>query len=198
MYLKWFSSHDAESHKAQPPPSAPTTANPDIVSRMKRAMKLEDSLYEEVEHDPLATKQGLYIIAAVSAAQAVGRALERIVLGQPVGNILVTGTIGFLETVIGLAIWSYILYYIGTKLLKGKATPQEVWRTTGFARSPGVFFIIPFIGFLVNIWILVAYVKAGRQALDLSTGKTILATIVSALPFLIIQGIVLLFIGQIA
>lgn len=178
-------------------PSGGPIIQRDIISRMKRAMKLENSLYEEVEHDPIATTQGLYIIGAVSAAQAVGRALERIITGRPLGDILVTGTLGFLETAIGLAIWSYILYFIGTKLFKGTATPQEVWRTTGFARSPGIFFIIPFIGFLVNIWILIAYVKAGKQALDLSTTKTILAAIISALPFIIIQGLLLLLIEQI-
>lgn len=72
-----------------------------IVSRMKRAMKLEDSLYGEVEYDPAASRQGLYIIALVSRCQAVGRGLESIIVGRPVGNILVTGTFGFIETVIG-------------------------------------------------------------------------------------------------
>lgn len=167
-----------------------------IVSRMKRAMKLEDSLYGEVEHDPAASRQGLYIIALVSGCQAVGRGLESIVVGRPVGNILVTGTFGFIETVIGLALWSYILYFIGSKIFKATATPQEIWRCTGFARSPGVFFIIPLIGPIVNIWILIAYLKAGKQALDLSTGKTLLAVLVSALPFLLIQGFAILFISQ--
>lgn len=169
---------------------------PSLTSRMWRALKLEDALYEEVEHDQFASKQALYVIAIVSVAQSIGRSAETVITGRPLGNIIATGVIGFIETVIGLAIWSYILYYIGTRIFKGKATPQEVWRTTGFARSPGVFFIIPFLGPLVNIWVLIAYVKAGKHALDISTGKTILAAIVSALPFLIVQGIVVLLLAQ--
>lgn len=157
---------------------------------------LEDSVYEEVEHDPAASMQGIYIIALVSGCQAVGRALESIITGRAAGSILVTGTFGFIETVIGLVLWSYIFYLIGTKVFKGTATPQEIWRCTGFARSPGVLFAIPFIGLFVNIWILIAYLKAGKHALDLSTGKTLLAAIASALPFLLIQGFLILFISQ--
>jgi len=156
---------------------------------MKRAMKLEDALYEEVEHDPQATHQSLLIIGFASAAQAIGRGAERVILGRPIGDILAVSVSGFIFTVIGLALWSYLLYFIGTRILKAVATPQEVWRTTGFARSPGIFFIIPLIGFLVNIWILVAYVKAAKHALDLTTGKTLLAALVSLLPFLILQGV---------
>ena len=109
---------------------------PSLTSRMWRALKLEDALYEEVEHDPAAGRQALYIIVLVSIAQSIGRSAETVIVGRPLGNIVLTGVFGFIETTIGLAIWSYILYYIGTKIFKGVATPQEVWRTTGFARSP--------------------------------------------------------------
>lgn len=175
-----------------------TTENPSysIINKMKRAMMLEDSLYEEVEHDPAASKQGFYIIALVSLCQAVGRGLESVLFDGNINNILITGIFGFIETIIGLAVWSYVLYFIGTKILNATATPQEVWRCTGFARSPGIFFIIPLIGPFVNIWILLAYLKAGKHALDLSTGKTLLAVIVSAIPFMLIQGIFILFISS--
>lgn len=170
----------------------PSTVRSSFLRRMLRALKLQSSLYEEVEHDPQATIQGVYVIAIVSLAQAIGRALDKYLTGETPGNILIPGVLGFIETVVGLAIWSYLLYLIGTKVFKGVATPSEVWRTTSYARSPGVFLIIPFVGPLVNIWILVAYVIAARQALDLSTGRTIVAAIVSAIPFLIIQGLVVL------
>ena len=172
------------------------TGPPPLWPRMKRAMKLDTSLYEEVEHDPSANRQGLLIIAMVSVAQAVGRALEQSIVGEPVGNVLLTGFFGFAETMIGLAIWSYILYFVGTRLFKGVATMQEVWRCTSFARSPGIFFIIPFIGFLVNIWIIIAYLRGARVALDISRGKTMLAALVSALPFLVMQGLLVQFILQ--
>lgn len=166
-----------------------------IMNRMKRAMKLEDALFDEVEHDPAANRQGLYIIAIVSAAQAIGRGLERVVTARPLSDIVISGAFGFVETVVGLALWSYILYFISTKIFKATATSAEIWRTTSFARSPGVFFVIPFIGFLVNIWILAAYVKAAKHALDLPTGKTLLAALVSLIPFLFLQGALIAFIS---
>ena len=157
-----------------------TSRNNNILDRMKRAMKMEDSLYAEVEHDPVASKQGLYIIALVSVSQAIGRGLETVIAGRPLDNILVTGIFGFIETIIGLAVWSYVLYFIGDKIMKATVTPPEIWRCTGFARSLESSYIIPFIGPLVNIWIFMAYLKAGKQALNLSTGKTLLAVIISA------------------
>ncbi len=159
-------------------------------------MKLKRSLYAEVEHDPIASMQGLYIIAIVSVCQAIGRGLETIILGRSIDNILITGIFGFIETIIGMAVWSYVIYFIGGRILKATVTPQEVWRCTGFARSPGIFFIIPFIGFFVNIWVLKAYLKASKQALNLSTVKNILFVLISALPFMIIQGFFILFLLQ--
>lgn len=164
-----------------------------IVDRMIRAMKLNRPLYAEVEHDPVATMQGFYIIALVSVCQAIGRGLESVILGNSVDSILITGIFGFIETIIGMAVWSYVIYFVGHKVLKATVTPQEVWRCTGFARSPGIFFIIPFVGFAVNVWVMVAYLRASEQALNLSTGRTILVVLISALPFMMIQGFFILF-----
>lgn len=174
----------------------PSSEGSSLLGRMLRAIKLQRSLYEEVEHDPRASIQGVYVIAIASLAQAIGRTLDEYLSEGTLRNILVPGFLGFVETAIGLVIWSYLLYLIGTKVFKGVATPSEVWRTTSYARSPGVFLAIPLIGPIANLWILVAYVIAARQALDLSTGRTIIAAIVSAIPFIIIQGLVaLLFLG---
>jgi len=174
-----------------------SSRNSNLLDRIIRAIKNEDSLYEEVEHDPVASKQGLYIIALVSVCQAIGRGLETVIAGRPIDNILTTGIFGFIETIVGLAVWSYVLYFIGGRIMKATVTPPEVWRCTGFARSSGIFFIIPYIGPFINIWILLAYLKAGKQALNLSTGKTLLAVLISAIPFILIQGYLIIFLSQI-
>ena len=92
---------------------------PSLIGRMWRAFKLENALYEEVEHDTAANKQVLYVVALVSIAQAIGRSAETVIVGRPFQNIIATGVFGFIETAIGLVIWSYILYYIGTRIFKG-------------------------------------------------------------------------------
>ena len=69
-----------------------------------------------------------------------------------------------------------------------------VWGAACSARSPGVFYIIPFIGTLANLWMIYTNIIAAKQALDVSTGRAILASIVSFIPYLIIIGIVQLLI----
>ena len=164
-------------------------------SRMVRAIKADAQLYEEVEHDPKATQQVFLVIGIVAAAGAIGIALRSLILAQPLSGILLESGVGFVVTVVGIALWSYLLYFIGTRLFKGKATPQEVWRAAGFARSPGVFYIIPFVGTLANLWMIYTNIIAARQALDVSTGKAVLVSIVSVIPYLILISIVELLIS---
>lgn len=161
---------------------------------MVKAIKAEPQLYEEVENDPRATQQVFLVIGIVAAAEAVGIALENLILAQPLAGILVESLAGFTLTVVGIGLWSYLLYFVGTRLFQGKATPNEVWRAAGFARSPGVFYIIPFVGTLANLWMIYTNIIAARQALDVSTRKAILASVVSFLPYLIIIGVVQLLI----
>ncbi len=165
-----------------------------LSSRMVRAIKADSQLYEEVEHDPTATRQVFLVIGIVAAAQAIGIALQNLILARPVSGILLESFVGFGLTVVGIGLWSYLLYVVGTRLFQGKATPQEVWRAAGFARSPGVFYIIPFVGSLANLWMIYTNVIAARQALDVTTGKAVLASIVSFLPYLILIGVLQLLI----
>ena len=59
--------------------------------------------------------------------------------------------------------------------------------------SPGPpvsFNIIPFVGRIAFIWMIYTNIIAARQALDLSTGRAILASIVSLLPYIFIIGFI--------
>ena len=170
------------------------TVESSLGSRVVKAIKAEPQLYEEVENDPRATQQVFLVIGIVAAAEAVGIALENLILAQPLAGILAESLVGFALTVMGIGLWSYLLYLVGTRLFQGKATPKEVWRAAGFARSPGVFYIIPFVGTLANLWMIYTNIIAARQALDVSTRKAILASVISFLPYLIIIGVVQLLI----
>ncbi len=157
----------------------------------KPAIKQNYEIYEEVEHDDqFADKQGLLILMMVSLSQAIGRGLEQIIRNssESLINILVISLGGLIETIIGMILWSYILYLIGTRVTKGIATPREIWRCSSFARSPGIFFAVPFIGSYINLWILITSFVAIKAALDMSSSKTFLTIIISGIPFVIIQG----------
>ena len=160
-------------------------------SEGKPVIRQNSEIYEEVEHDnKFADRQGLLILIMVSLSQAIGRGLEQIIsnTSESLVNVLLISFGGLIETVIGMILWSYILYLIGTKITKGIATPQEIWRCTSFARSPGIFYVIPFIGTWINLWILITSFVAVKAALDMSGTKTLLAIIISSIPFIIIQG----------
>jgi len=137
-----------------------------LTDRMMRAASLDVHLYEEVEADESAMGQAATVVVLSSLAAGIGS------LNGGIGG-LIAGAIGAL---IGWAIWAFLTYLIGTKLLpepQTKADWGELLRTIGFSSSPGilrVLGIIPVLGglilFVVSIWMLVAMVIAVRQALD--------------------------------
>src|SRR5207237_3596936 len=114
------------------------------------------------------------------------------------GGGVVIGLIGgVVAALVGWAIWTAIVYFIGTTLFGGTATWGEVLRTVGFANSPGVLRILAFIpviggliGLLVGIWTIVTTVVAVRQALDITTGKAIIVSIIGGIIAAIVIGII--------
>jgi hypothetical protein len=172
------------------------TTSASLPDRMLRAARLNVPLYEEVEADTTATTQALLVVVLVAVAQGIGAALSASMGGagaNPVGG-LISGVIGAL---IGWAIWSFVIFFVGTRLFGGTATYGEVLRTLGFAYTPGVLGILSFIPLLggiislaAGIWVLVASFIGIRQALDLSNGKTVGAILVAILVLIICVAIV--------
>ena len=166
---------------------------------MIRAAKLDSSLYEEVEKDTAATNQALLVVVIASVCAGIGSAISGHMAVGPAGLIygLVTGVI---LALIYWLIWSFITYFLGTRIFKGsqtKATYGELLRCIGFSDSPGVLGILIFlpvigwvIGFIAWIWALVAMVIAVRQALDFSTGRAIATCIVGFIVMVIISALV--------
>lgn len=176
-----------------------------LTERMIRAARLETSLYEEVEADTAATQQALWVVIIAALAEGIGVAIRAGMQGRGVG-VLVAGLIlGIIAAVVGWIVWSYVTYWIGTRLFRGVATPGEMLRTIGFAQSPRVLDILlflpvigPIIRLVVAIWLLVAGIIAIRQALDLSTGQAIITAIIGWIALLIVALIVALIFGAIA
>lgn len=148
-----------------------------MVDRMIRAAKLEDAVYEEVEHDQSATVQAFWVVVIASVAAGIG--------GLAAG---LTGLIvGVIAALIGWGAYAYVCYWIGTRVLAGpqtSATWGELLRTLGFASSPRVLLVLAFIpviglaiAIVVLVWTLVTTVVAVRQALDFDTGKAIVTAV---------------------
>ncbi|MGH2351562.1 MAG: Yip1 family protein [Chloroflexota bacterium] len=175
--------------------SMATSTSSSLVQRMIRAAKLEPHLYEEVEADQTATREAAIVVAIVAVAGGIGSALHASI-NQTGTNPLVALIFGVIWALVGWVIWSYLTYFVGTRLFSGRATPGELLRTIGFAQAPGVLNILSFIpvlggliGLAAGIWVLVAGVVAVRQALDFDTGKAILTTIIGWLVLIAIPVI---------
>jgi hypothetical protein len=175
---------------------AATTAS--LPERMLRAARLNVPLYEEVEADTTATTQALTVVVLVSLASGISSAIAGSMRGGAgAGGIIGALIFGIIFALIGWAIWSFVIYFVGTKIFGGVATYGEVLRTLGFAESPGVLAILGFIpvlggiiAFIAGIWVIVASFIGTRQALDISNGKTI-GTIVVAICVLLILAIII-------
>lgn len=162
-----------------------------FTDRIFRAMRLDVSLYEEVEADVSAMPQAMGVVILTSIAAGIG-AIGRAGMGGIVG--------GTLSALFGWFIWSYITYIIGTKVLPEEQTDTdlgELLRTIGFSSAPGLFRVLGIIPglagiiFLVTgIWMLIAMVIAVRQALDFrstyrAVGVCIVGWIIQAIIFAI-------------
>ncbi|MEE9234742.1 MAG: YIP1 family protein [Candidatus Acidoferrales bacterium] len=180
-----------------------------LTERMVGAAKLDVHTYEEVEADTTATSQALGVVVLSSVAAGIGASLGA--LGE--GNIgFVVGTlIGYtVVALLGWVIWAFVTYIVGTKLLPEPATKSnmgELLRTTGFSQAPGllrVVGVVPFLGpilsSLVNIWMLVAFIIAVRQALDYQStwraiGVCVIGWVIQVVFVVVLVGILAAVIG---
>lgn len=148
--------------------------------RFVGAMRVDTSVYEEVEADTGATGQAAAVVALVAIAGAIGGG---------------AGWLGALASAfLGWLIWSGVTYVVGDKLLGGTATWGELLRTIGFALAPGVLYvfgIVPILGWIVElivgIWLLVTVVVAIRQALDFGTLRALLTALIGWIPYLVVR-----------
>src|ERR1700716_513775 len=134
-----------------------------IVNRMVRAARLEVPLYEEVEADLTATNQALLVVVMVAVASGVGAAIGASIAGVSAPGLVGRLVSGLLSALIGWAVWSYVVYFVGTRFFGGTATYGELLRTLGFAESPSVLLIFSFIpgvggilSFAVGVWTIVS------------------------------------------
>jgi hypothetical protein len=136
-----------------------------FIARMTRAAKLEPRLYEEVATDTDATRQAVGVVLLSSLAAGIGSSSH-----AGLGELVVGG----LVALIAWYVWALLTFMLGAKLFPMSQTSvrhREVWRTLGFASSPGVLRIFGAVpgctgaAFLVvAAWMLIATIVAVRQA----------------------------------
>ncbi len=162
-----------------------------IINNMIRAAKLDVDFFNAIEHDESKNTEALLVVIIAAVAMAINNGINGVLallLGSFAGvkvmgplSVIVNVAVGLISVVVGYYLWSYLTYFIGTRLFGGEAEPGEVLRTFGYAYSPQVLAIlgfIPCLGWIIalagSIWSLVAGVIAIREAMDFDTTKALL------------------------
>ncbi len=175
-----------------------------MIGRMLGAARLSSDTYEEVERDRGATLQALVIVVLVSIAGLVGT-----LLGGDEIKVVEAVIFGIVGGIVSWALWALGTWIVGSTILKTEHTEAD-WgqlaRCTGFAQTPGllnVLAFIPVVGGIITlvalIWRFVAMLIAVRQALDYtSTWRAFFVILISFIPVVVLNVIVLVIIGGVA
>ena len=172
-----------------------------LLDRMRRAVMLDASLYEEVEHDQSLNRQALVIVIIVAVASGISALLGGIIGGQ-VGRAFLGALVSVVIGVVNYYIWAYVTQFVGTRFFGGTADVGEMLRVLGYAHTPqllGLLGFIPCVGWLISLAALVlsliAAVIAIREALDFDTGKAVITAIIGWVIIVIINVVVNLVLG---
>jgi hypothetical protein len=172
-----------------------------MIDRMRRAVMLDASLYEEVENDRSLTQEALLIVIIVSLANGLS-ALVGGIIGGRFGQALLGAVIAIVIGVVNYYVWAYVTYFVGTSFFGGTADTGEMLRVLGYAYTPqllGLLGFIPCVGWLISLAALVlsliAAVVAIREALDFDTGKAIITAVIGWVIIVIINLVIGLVFG---
>lgn len=110
-----------------------------MLDRVLRVIKLDQTVFGEVEKDESATAEAFIIVLVTSFLSALGS-------GFASGRFFPSFIGTFIMGILGWVIWSVITLWVGTKLYNGQADLGEMLRTIGYANAPrllGFFAWIP-------------------------------------------------------
>jgi hypothetical protein len=119
-----------------------------FADRVLRTARLDAAVYEEVESDTTANGQAFGVVALSSLAARIGT-------GAGLGGLVA----GVLVSVAAWYLWTFLTYWIGTRLLpepQTSASHGELLRAIGFATGPGVIRVLGLVAPLRGLVFLIA------------------------------------------
>src|SRR5215208_158848 len=99
----------------------------DLTGRMVGAMQADVKTFTEIEADSSAMGQAVTVIVIASVASLIGNFFR---------NGVTAGVLGLIGSLLGYALFSFLVFIIGTKLMPEPATKadfNETFRVVGFA-----------------------------------------------------------------
>jgi len=149
-----------------------------LISRVVRALRLDPTLYLEVEEDVGATAQAIVILLITGACTGIGLAITGV--DKNISGISVF-FMGIAASTLGWICLLFIIYILGSTLFVSKRKELDfsvLFRSVSFSASPGVlrfFIFIPgvglFLDFAAQLWCIAGMIVALRQLFDFSTGR---------------------------
>ena len=151
--------------------------------RLVAALRLDATVFEEVEHDEQAIGQAVAVIFLASFAQGLG-AIEAPSIVALLGGLMGMIAAGFVGWLAGTG----VIWLIGVKLMGCASDYGELLRTIGFAAAPKIlllFGVVPLgpLKYVLAVAVMglstAASVIAVRQALDVTTGRAIMVCVLA-------------------
>jgi hypothetical protein len=169
-----------------------------VIDRILRIVKLDFSVFKEIEADPNATGQAVIIVVLASFLSALGTWLRADAPRAFVAVFLSS----FISGVVGWVVWAIVTHYMGKALYQSGGTLEGMLRVLGYATAPrflGIFEIIPCFGALAGlaglILSLIAGIMAISEGLDVSTGQAVIVAVIGWIALFIVTAIIGLILG---
>ena len=161
-----------------------------MVERILRLIKLDFSVFKEIEADEKATTEAAIIVLVTTFLSASGGAVGA---DRPLMSFLSA----MISGVVGWIVWSMVTYFISKSFFKGGDTLAQMLRLLGYASAPnilGALGFIPCFGWLAAfagaIISLIAGVMAVKEGLDVELGTAILVAFVGWIATAIVLGVI--------
>jgi hypothetical protein len=196
------SSVAVESAPATAPP-APKPQDPGLMTRLRawpgwntidrrmlNAALLKESVYEEMENDPLAIGQAKVIVSLAAATAAIGAATA----GLPAMVVYM------LASPLGWIAHTYVAYWVATLAFRGRIRSggrDGLLAGFGFAGTPRIFFLLgavpvygPLFILMTLVWVGATTTVAAKQTLELDEPSAAAVAMASCLALFAVSVVV--------
>jgi hypothetical protein len=140
--------YDPRAAPEQPGSPAISKRGRTVGQRMLRVLRLDRSVYPEIERDPAGTAQAARVVAFVAAFAALGTVLlESWRPGAILGAVL--------AALLHWLLWSGLAYLLGVMLFRKRISAARLVGALGYAQAPQLLAALAFVPVL-GPWIVVA------------------------------------------
>jgi len=153
-----------------------------MIDRIMRIIRLDFSVFKEIESDPNATTEAAIVVAAATLLSALGSAFGS---GRATHAPVPAFFSSLIGGLLGWVVWAAVTHFVGKTLYQSGGTFQSMLRVLGYASAPqclGILGFIPCFGALATlagaVLSLMAGVMAIREGLDVDTTQAIIVAVV--------------------